>query len=380
MPERCPTCGGPRDDEPREFYELCGCAIAPSFVGRTPGETDELEEGEERQWMASSPGFFEIHPTREGAIAAWRKERVRRLEERYPGAFSEAMQKAVGAIQRASLDAVMFGTGMLHIEGDAVSHIDVRCEYTDSVMVRAPGSMARITLPDDVELVENPSLKADEQFVLPSPAALCYGCRRPRKLGDVTSPFSGAVMRLCEGCTCRFEQTVKRIEADGAEDSSRNCERCPGTLSAHHASCDVPGLLSKEHEHTVVRTLKARRDHAVRVEELITKHNAELPARFDLQPIKGWEPVCQSLDVMLVERDISRPMRTRTLEWLHSVRRLTLEFDVDVPCPKVGGDESMFYVLFPGYQYTSIMHVDKPDDRERETAVAIARHYTKAKS
>jgi hypothetical protein len=80
--ERCPTCGGKRDDEPREFVHACGCVIAPSDVFTC--ERAYIEgRGDVREptWMATGGPCTGFHPTRDGAITAWRKERYRRLLE-----------------------------------------------------------------------------------------------------------------------------------------------------------------------------------------------------------------------------------------------------------------------------------------------------------
>lgn len=73
---KCERCGGPAPVEGETYRHFwpCGCAVTPEDVYATrTGERQQVRAGYgEFCYTASGLGVTKTHPTREGAIAAWR--------------------------------------------------------------------------------------------------------------------------------------------------------------------------------------------------------------------------------------------------------------------------------------------------------------------
>lgn len=67
---KCERCGGPAPVEGDTYrhYWPCGCAVTPAKVFEAPSPRNNGE----RVWYARGLGTTQMHPTRDGAIAAWR--------------------------------------------------------------------------------------------------------------------------------------------------------------------------------------------------------------------------------------------------------------------------------------------------------------------
>lgn len=76
MTARCERCGGPPpvEGETCRHHWPCGCAVVPEDVYATQtGDWPQVRDGRgERCFVASGLDVVRRHPTREGAIAAWR--------------------------------------------------------------------------------------------------------------------------------------------------------------------------------------------------------------------------------------------------------------------------------------------------------------------